>query len=153
MHIDLPQKPFLDPRLKFLLSPGNEEGEVTELSFILRNEVVRFDPDRIGALESEIGPEATEDVLYEATERLVDKLVELRAAYDSDRPSQVAQIADAMAQISDRVGLVTIARVACDVVATALEGNCAAYHATTARLIRVGEGCVTGAFEFSDQQI
>ena len=29
----------------------------------------------------------------------------------------------------------------------------AAYHATSARLIRIGEGCVTGAFEFSDQYV
>lgn len=126
---------------------------MTEISFILSNEVVRFDPDRIGVMEDEIGPEATEDVLFEATERLVDRLIDLRQAYDGDLPDQVAQVAFLMSEISDKVGLVTLARVARDVVDTAHRGDNAAYHATTNRLIRVGEGCVTGEFEFSDQYV
>ena len=126
---------------------------MTEISFILRNEVVRFDPDRIGVLETELGPEATEEMLFEATERLVDRLIELRAAYDGGMQDQVAEIAELMAQISDKVGLVTIARVAQDVVGCSNGGDGPAYHATTARLIRIGEGCVTGAFDFSDQLV
>ena len=126
---------------------------MTEISFILSNEVVRFDPDRIGALEYELGPEATEDVLFEATERLVDQLVELREAYSADNRDRVARIADDMAQVGDRVGLVTVARVARDVLECAGRRDEAAYHATSARLIRIGEGCVTGAFEFSDQYV
>ena len=126
---------------------------MTEISFILSNEVVRFDPDRIGALEFELGPEATEDVLFEATERLVDRLVDLRQAYADDDRDLVAGIAQAMVEIADQVGLVTVARVAGDVLTCASRNDEAAFHATSARLIRIGEGCVTGAFEFSDQWV
>ena len=126
---------------------------MTEISFVLRNEVVRFDPDRIGALEVELGAEATEDVLFEATERLVDRLIDLRQAYDGNDRAGVADVAHAMAQLSDKVGLVTIARVSRDVVGCAAHGDMPAYHATVARLMRIGEGCVTGAFDFTDQYV
>lgn len=124
---------------------------MTEISFMLRNEVVRFDPDRIGAMEREIGPEATEDVLFQATERLVDRLIDLRQAYEHGRQRDVANVAYAMSEIAEQVGLVTVARVANDVIQTTDRGNDPAYHATTTRLIRIGEGCVTGEFDFSDQ--
>ena len=130
---------------------GDEEGQLANISFILRNEVVRFDPDRIGVLETELGLEATEDLLYESTERLVDRLVDLRRAVDLGHEIEVKNLADAIEGISAKVGLVTVSRIARDVIKCAESGDFPAFHATTARLIRIGEGCVTGAFEFSDQ--
>ncbi len=146
-------KPFFRAVTPNCAGPGDEEGKVTEISFILNNEVLQFDPDRIGALEYELGPEATEDVLFEATENLVDRLVDLRSAYDTGDRSGVSGIAQVMAILSDQVGLITISRVARDVVYCAAEGDDTGYHATYARLLRIGEGCVTGAFDFSDQYL
>ena len=124
---------------------------MANISFILRNEVVRFDPVRIGVLERELGPEATEELLFESTERLVDRLVDLRQAVDRGSQIDIANLAHAIEGISCKVGLVTVSRIAQDVMDCADVGDLPAFHATTARLIRIGERCVTGAFEFSDQ--
>ena len=126
---------------------------MTEISFILNNEVLQFDPDRIGALECEIGPEATEDMIFEATEALVRHLETARKAYEADAHIEVIRVAREIAQVSENVGMITIARVARDVIYCCEKGDVAAFHATYARLFRVGEGSVTGAFDYSDQYI
>ena len=71
---------------------GSEEGVVTDISFVLRNEVLQFDPDRIGALEFEYGPEATEDVLYSTTEQIVGELGPLQIAISSGDRTAVGEI-------------------------------------------------------------
>ena len=132
---------------------GSEEGVVTDISFVLRNEVLQFDPDRIGALEFEYGPEATEDVLYSTTEQIVWELGPLQIAISSGDRTAVGEIATQIATLSDKVGLVTIWKVAMDVSHCSKFGNEAAFGATAARLVRVCEGCATGAFDFSDQYL
>ena len=87
------------------------------------------------------------------TGKLVDWLTDIRGEHAGGRHAKVVEIAQGIAKLADQVGLITISKVARDVAYCAGRGDDTAYQATFARLLRIGEGCVTGAFDFSDQYI
>lgn len=119
---------------------SRERGETVERVTMLKHEeVVRFDPERVEELYTELGEAAAEDVVCRALEEMAACLSHAERCHREARPEDMRSSARGLAAIAGQLGMLPLARVAGDVAACAEVGDPVASAATLARLLRLGE--------------
>lgn len=107
-----------------------------------KTETSSVDQERITELVAEMGPRAAERLVGRTMDEICELLVRAHSAY---RESEIERLCDSVGPIaakSQRIGLLKVAQVARDVIATATSGDSAAFAATFDRLLRITESGV-----------
>lgn len=123
--------------------------QVTEFH---KEEPIWLDPDRIIVLYAELGQAGAERVISAAMEDLAVQLVALEAAVLEQRPADVAKAVQALDPLARQVGMVLLARVAADLLDCSERGDRVAQAAVLARLIRLGDRCLTAVWDMADMR-
>ncbi|MBW4706605.1 hypothetical protein KX928_02285 [Roseobacter sp. YSTF-M11] len=113
-------------------------------------ETVHVDQDRLGALYSELGEAAAEDVVCRAMEELALRLSHCSRLHSACNHDELRKCARSLIAIAEQIGMHVLSRVAADVIDAidALDGPAVA--ATLARLIRIGEQSLTAIWDLQD---
>lgn len=123
---------------------------MTVISKIVHMERARFDRAKLEELVLMIGEPAAEDLFGRAMEQIAVSVNRIEgAARNGDRAALVAS-ANAIRVLAEELGLSTLVSAADAVLVTAERGDPVALGATTARLIRVGEGSLLCVWEIGD---
>lgn len=121
-----------------------------EISKIVHRERTRFDRAKLEELVLIMGEPAAEDLFGRAMEQIAVAINRVeRAKRNDDEPALMAA-ANSIAVLADQLGLSTLSAAATAVLGTAERGDAVALGATTARLIRVGEGSLLSVWEIGD---
>lgn len=126
---------------------------MTEPAILLHEEVVRLDPDRIGALYNQLGDVGAENVVCRAMEELAIRMSDLPPLLRKNDLTQLAKIARSLVGIAEQIGMMTLARVARDVATCAHNGDLAALGATMARLSRIGDRSLAAVWDMQDMSV
>ena len=113
-------------------------------------EPVSVDQDRLGALFSELGEAAAEDTVCRAMEELALRLSHCSRLHKSGHWEDLCKCVKSLRVISERIGMVFLARVADDVIDTVNARDPVAISATLARLLRIGEQSLTAIWDLQD---
>lgn len=124
---------------------------MSNIAFMSHNDEVRVDPDRLDALQLQLGAVGAETVIARAMAELSTRFIQLRAANDQADPDTIYKLARGISAIADQVGMVTLSRVAGDVAICAISLDRAASEATLARLCRIGDCSLNLVWEISGQ--
>lgn len=116
-------------------------------------EQIVLDQDRLGALYSELGASAAEDVVCRAMEELALRLTRCDALYHQNDWAGLRKNTRSLIAIADQVGMFTLSRVAADVTASVDQNDPVALAATLSRLIRTGERSLTAVWDMHDVPI
>ena len=114
-----------------------------EMLVEFKDEQVRVDPDRLGALYYNLGEAGAENAVCRAMETLALRLGELPRLRDSGDLEALGRAARRMVGIAEEIGMTTLARVAGDVENACSYGDATAAAATSARLSRIGDRSLT----------
>lgn len=106
------------------------------------SERTEIDPHRINVLVRDMGSPSAERLVGRAMDEIADRLSIARAAYHSGDPAGVARSVRHMVPAARAIGLISIARVATDVLHSCESGDGAALAATLARLERLTDGAI-----------
>jgi hypothetical protein len=132
-----------------------EEGVmvVVQVTRLPMGEVVRLDPDRLGALYRQLGAAAAEDVVCRAVEDLALRLSQSEENWHRQDWTGLRKGVRSVIAIADQVGMTALARVAGDVIRAIDANDAVAAAATLARLLRVGERSLTAVWDLQDLSI
>lgn len=114
------------------------------------NETVHVDHDRLGALYTELGESAAEDVVCRAMEELALRLSHCSRLHGAQEWNELRKCARSLIAISEQIGMLVLARVANDVIETLDAGDGPAISATLSRLLRIGEQSLTAIWDLQD---
>ena len=131
----------------------NEVSNVTTVTQIRPAEDVYVDHDRLGALYSELGHAAAEDVVCRAMEELALRMSHCDRLYRKSDFEGLRKSSRSLIAIAEQIGLSVVTRVATDVVTCIDSGDPVALGATVARLMRTGEGSLTAIWDLQDLTI
>lgn len=123
---------------------------MAEISDLHHQEGVRLAPDRLMALFARLGDAEAEQAISRTMEELAAQLLLARQAADMAAPDAVAAAAQTLCSLADKIGMVTLARVAQDVGLCAGRGDAAALAATLARLTRIGDRSLSAVWDLQD---
>lgn len=123
------------------------------LAVLRYDEGVRFDPDRLVALYSDLGEAGAEQVVCRAMEELAARLTEIRRFADEGNPAAMRRSARLLIRVAEQVGMLTFARVAGDVLRATDAGDPAAQAATLARLLRIGDRSLNAVWDLRDRTV
>lgn len=126
---------------------------MTTVMHIKPAEDVRVDHDRLGALYSELGHAAAEDVVCRAMEELALRMSHCDRLYRAGNMDELRKSSRSLIAIAEQIGMGIVARVATDVVNCIDGGDPVALGATIARLMRTGEGSLTAIWDLQDLTI
>jgi hypothetical protein len=126
---------------------------VEQVVVLRREESVRVDPDRLGALYMQLGEHGAEDVVCRAVEELAVRLTDCERLWRASDLAGLSKSARTVAAISEQVGMTALARVAGDVSATAGTFDAVAQAATLGRMMRVGERSLTAVWDLQHLSI
>lgn len=116
-------------------------------------ETARLDHARLEHLYVQLGPSGADGVVARAMEELAARLARVERLFRRGDLAEMQRAARSMIAISEQIGMVTFARVACDVVALAGTEDAAALGASVARLVRIGEGSLMAVWDLQDATI
>ena len=116
-------------------------------------ERIVIDTARLDALCRRLGQNATEVFVIERVEQITDRLAEIDWQNRSDLISEAQLLARQVAVIAGEIGLVSLARVAADLAASAGAGDRAAYRAVWERLVRIGDESLANVWESPSLQM
>jgi len=120
---------------------------VTELPL---GEPARFNPERLENLCQQIGETRAEAEVAHALDRIASNLKDLgRPASGAAREALRWRLAD-LVRDAEMIGMATLARVAQDVLTSDAVGDEVAFHATLARLTRVGDRSIHAVWDLDD---
>lgn len=122
------------------------------LAVLRHEEGVRFDPDRLLALYSDLGEDAAEQVMCRAMAEITGRLTEIQRLVDEGDSAALHRSGRRLIAVTERVGMLTFARVTADVLRATEAGDVVAQAATLARLLRIADrslNAVWDAPEFS----
>lgn len=108
-----------------------------------REEHVRVNPDRLGALYYDLGEVGAENAICHAMETLALRLGELPRLQRAGDIVGLGRTARSMVGIAEEIGMEAMAHVAGDVVQACAQGDATAAAATSARLARIGDSSLT----------
>ena len=108
-----------------------------------REEHVRLDPDRIGALYYNLGEAGAENAICQAMETLALRLGELPRLTRAGDLDALGRTARGMVGIAEEIGMTKLAQVASDVATACARHDRNAAGATAARLTRIGDRSLT----------
>lgn len=118
-----------------------------KLAVLRLDEGVRLDPDRIVALVSELGEDGAEQAVRRAIEELAGRLTELLRFVDEGDAVAMHRSARRLSKVAEQIGMLTLARIAGDVLRTADAGDVAAQAATLARLVRIADRSLNAVWD------
>ncbi len=113
-------------------------------------EKVRVDQDQLSALYAELGESGAEDVVCRAIEELAVRLSHCSRLHADGEWERLRKCVRSLIAIADQIGMVLLARVCKDVVATIDSSDRAATAATLARLLRIGEQSLSAIWDLQD---
>ena len=123
------------------------------VSSMVPHDTAFVDPTRIEHLVRQIGTGAAERFVGRTLEDLAVLLNRLERAQTAGDGSGIVAHASALTTIADALGLVTVGRVADDVVRAIARGDEAALGAIIARLMRVGEQSLVAVWSAHDMSL
>lgn len=123
---------------------------VTKLA---QEEAVRLDPDRLGALYSQMGEAGAEDVICRAMEELAIRMGQCERHYRQNQWAELRKCARSLVAIADQMGMNMLSRVALDVTAAVDHKDWVATAATLSRLLRIGERSLTAIWDLQDMSV
>lgn len=126
---------------------------MAKLALLRHEEGIRLDPDCLIALYAELGEGGAERVIVRAMEELAARLTEMQRFADDGNAPALARSASFLAKIARQIGMVTLARVAADVVLATDSADGAAQAATLARLTRIGDRSLTAVWDLRDMTV
>lgn len=101
----------------------------------------------------ELGEPGAERLVGRALDTIAVRLNRCERAWRSNDMERLVASAEDLAACAERIGLVTLDRVARDVIGSAMAGDTAALGATLARLVRIGEASLMSAWDLGDLSI
>lgn len=113
-------------------------------------ESVWVDPDRMVELSVALGDAAAESLIMQAMNELADSMSVLEAAYLAKNPERMEREAGKFKELSEHVGMSTMARVAWDVQECLHVNDEVALGATMSRLRRATDRLSTAFWEIQD---
>ncbi|MDP3339479.1 hypothetical protein [Frigidibacter sp.] len=128
---------------------GAARGAV--LAWLVHEEGVRLDGDRLVALYAELGEAGAEAVICRAMEDLATALTDLQRLAVARDLAPMPGRARALAQIAGDVGMDSLCRVALDAAECAGRGDVPALAAVLARLVRIGDRSLTAVWDLQDR--
>lgn len=132
---------------------GAEQQKVSDVEYITKltlTEPVRLDPDRLGALYSQLGDAAAEDVICRAMEELAVRMAHCEGLHRQSNWPELRKSARSLVAIADQIGMRMLSRVAADVTQAVDVNDTVAIAATLARLLRIGERSLTAIWDSQD---
>lgn len=117
------------------------------------DEGVRLEPDRIVALYAELGPTGAEQLISVAMEDMAVALSVLEKAALKGIYSELVDAVDALDPLARQVGMDVLVRVARDLLDCAARCDTVAEAAVLARLVRLGDRCLTAVWDLSDMRV
>lgn len=106
-----------------------------------------LDRDQLEVLLIQLGPAGADQVVSHAMEELATLLARLERQHREGELEAVGESVKGLVAIARQVGMTTLARIGRDVL-TLLNGqDSAAYCATVARLVRVGESSLVAVWD------
>ncbi len=123
---------------------------MSEVGRLRHYETARFDRIRLEELILELGEPGAERLVGRALDTIAVRLNRCERAWRSDDHERLISSADDLAKCAERIGLVTLDRVARDVILATRASDSPALGATLARLVRVGEASLMSAWDLGD---
>lgn len=120
------------------------------LAVLRHDEPVRIDPDRLMALYADLGESGATEVVCRAMEELAGRLTEIQRFVDEGDAAAMHRSARLLIRVAEQIGMLTLARVARDVLRTTLAGDAAGQAATLARLVRIGDRSLNAVWDLRD---
>lgn len=113
-------------------------------------DTAHVDPEILAGLHSRLGQVGAEQALTSAVEQSLARVAAIRTALEVGNTEGARQLAVSLAELAERSGMTTYARVAHDVAACAA-GSCdVALAATFARLERIGDKSMLALWGLED---
>ena len=125
----------------------------SELGRLRHTETARLDRDCLERLVTELGEPGAERLVGRALDTIAVRLNRCERAWRSGDIPRLVTSAEDLAKCAERIGLVTLDRVARDVILAANRGDDPALGATLSRLVRIGEASLMSAWDLSDLPI
>lgn len=116
-------------------------------------ESVHLDHDKLGALYSDLGHAAAEDVVCRAMEELALRMSHCERLFVAGEMAELRKASRSLVSIADQIGMQLLARVARDVTECIDAADYVALGATLSRMIRTGEGSLTAIWDLQDLTI
>lgn len=126
---------------------------MAKLAVLRHEEGVRLDPDRLVALYADLGEAGAEQVMCRAMEELAQRLTEIQRFVDEGNVAGMTRSARLLIKAAERIGMLTFARVARDLLRTTEAADGVAQAATLARLVRIGDRSVSAVWDLRDLTI
>ena len=126
---------------------------MTTVTQIRPAEDVGVDHDRLGALYTELGHAAAEDVVCRALEELAVRLSHTERCYREAQLGDMRKSARSLIAIAEQIGMGTLANVARDVTHCIDGQDAVATAATLSRLLRIGETSLHEIWDLQDYSI
>ena len=125
-------------------------GRITSLE---QQEPVDLDTERLEQLYLELGSNAADNVVCRALEELAARLSRVGRCHGEGRLDDMVRNARGVAAMAGQLGMHRVAAVANDVIRCTGAGDPVALAATLARLVRLGERCLTEIWDLQDLTI
>ena len=113
-------------------------------------ERVRFDPDRLTALCKELGEIGAEQVIAQALERITLKVAHINALDSLGNLDEIAHVCKGLSRVAGQIGMITLARVACDVRTCVENRQHVPFVATLGRLNRISDQSINALWSLDD---
>lgn len=123
---------------------------MSTVSHLHHFEPVRLDRGRLDDLVTEHGLQAAERLMGRALEDVAVMLNGIERATRNGDAGRLVATTREIALLADQVGLLTLSRVASDLLKARAQGDAAAFEAILARLIRIGEASLMSAWDIRD---
>ncbi len=123
---------------------------MNDLGRLRHCETARLDRERLETLIIELGEPGAERLVGRALDTIAVRLNRCERAWRTGDTDRLVTSADDLATCAERIGLVTLERVARDVISSADCGDGPALGATLARLVRIGESSLMSAWDLGD---
>jgi len=135
---------------------GGRETKVSGVEYVTKlaqNEAVRLDPDRLGALYSQMGEAGAEDVICRAVEELAIRLAQCERHFHRSKWSDLRKCVRSLVAIADQIGMNMLSKVAMDVTNSIDQADRVATASTLARLLRISERSLTAIWDLQDMSV
>lgn len=122
----------------------------SEVGRLRHSETACLDRDRLEELVIELGEPGAERYVGRALDTIAVRLNRCERARRSGDMARLITSAEELAGCAQQIGLVTLERVARDVILTARRGDEASLAATLSRMVRIGEASLMSAWDLGD---
>lgn len=120
---------------------------------LVLSEPVRLDHEQLEKLVLQFGPAEADRTINQALEDLAVGLADIQKAQQKKHCDNVGECARSLVGTARKLGMTTLARVARDVQELTKGDDTVAFHAATARLVRIGEGSLIAVWDIQDMSL